>query len=60
MIAILMGVTLPGGSGLIPRWEKSPGEENGSPTAVFLPVEIHAQRSLVRCGPWGGKESHMT
>ena len=58
MIAILMGVSPRGGSGLIPMWGKSPGEENGSLTPVFLPVEFHGQKSLVCCSPWGGRVRH--
>ena len=27
---------------------------------VFLPGELHGQRSLVGYGPWGCKESYMT
>ena len=30
------------------------------PTEVFLPGELHGQRSLVGYGPWGNKESNMT
>ena len=30
------------------------------PTPVFLPGEFQGQRSLVRYGPWGHKESDRT
>ena len=30
------------------------------PTLVFLPGEVHGQRSLVDYSPWGPKESDMT
>ena len=30
------------------------------PTLVFLPGELHGQRSLVGYSPWGHKESDMT
>ena len=30
---------------------RSPGEENGQPTPVFLPGKSHGQRSLVACRP---------
>ena len=30
------------------------------PTPVLLPGKSHGQRSLVRCSPWGRKESDMT
>ena len=30
------------------------------PTPVFLHGKFHGQRSLVRYGPWGHKESDMT
>ena len=29
-------------------------------TPVFLPLNSHGQRSLLGCGPWGGKELDMT
>ena len=31
-----------------------------APTPVFLPGEVHGQRSLVDYNPWGPKESDMT
>ena len=37
--------------------EKSPGEENGNPTPVFLPGKSYGQRSLVGYSQWGCKES---
>ena len=34
-----------------------PGEENGSSsTPVFLPENIHGQKSLAGYSPWGRKE----
>ena len=39
---------------------RSPGERNGTPTAVFLPGKSHGQRSLVGYSLWGCKESDMT
>ena len=27
------------------------------PTSIFMPGELHVQRSLVGYGPWGRKES---
>ena len=32
----------------------------GQPTPVFLPGEVHGQRSLTGYSPWGHKESDMT
>ena len=49
-----------GDPGLIPGWERSPGEGNGNPLPVFLPGESHGQRSLVGYSPWGHKESDTT
>ena len=34
-----------GGPGLIPGSGRAPGEGNGKPTPVFLPREVHGQRS---------------
>ena len=31
-------------------------EEETQPTPVFLPGELHGQRSLMGYSPWGGKE----
>ena len=42
--------------GLIPGPERSPGEEHGKPTPVFLPGESHGRRSLAGYSPWGRKE----
>ena len=30
------------------------------PTPVFLPENLHGQRCLASCSPWGFKESDMT
>ena len=35
---------------------RSPGEGNGYPLTVFLPLESRGQRSLVSYSPWGLKE----
>ena len=43
--------------GSIPESERSPGEGNGSPLPIFLPGELHGQRSLC---PQGHKESDTT
>ena len=40
-------------------WE-DPLEEGMPPTLVFLPGELHGQRSLVGYSPWGCKELDMT
>ena len=34
--------------------------EEGNDYPVFLPGELHGQRSLVGCSPWDLKESDMT
>ena len=44
----------------IPGSGKSPGEEHGKPTPVFLPGKFHGWRSLVGYCPWGRKESDTT
>ena len=49
-----------GDPGLIPGSGRSPGEEKGQPTAVFLPGKSNGQRNLVGYSPWGGKESDIT
>ena len=36
---------------LIHRLGRSPGEENGLPTPVFLPREFHGQKSLASYNP---------
>ena len=46
--------------GSIPRLGRSLGEGNGDPLPVFLPGELHGQKSLVGYSPWGRKESDMT
>ena len=42
-----------GDQGSIPGLRRSPGEENGLPTPVFLPREFHGQRGQRRYSPWG-------
>ena len=32
---------------------EDPLEKEWRPTPVFLPGELHGQRGLVGCGPWG-------
>ena len=49
-----------GDAGLIPGSGRSPGEENGLSSPVFLPGEFHGQRSLVGYSPWGHKELDTT
>ena len=49
-----------GDTGLIPGSGRSPVERNGNPLQVFLPGEIHGQRTLAGYSPWGHKESNMT
>ena len=44
----------------IPGLGRSPGEREWLPAPVFLPGELHGQRSLVGYSPWGCKESVMT
>ena len=44
----------------IPGSERSSGKGNGSLTPIFLPGEVHGQRSLVGYSPWGHKESDTT
>ena len=43
-----------------PWVKKSPWRREWLPTSVFLPREIHGQRSLVGYSPWGHKESDTT
>jgi len=42
----------------IPGLGRSPG--GGQPTPVFLPGELHGQRSPVGYSPWGHKELDRT
>ena len=46
--------------GSIPSLGRSLGEGNGDPLPVFLPGELHGQKSLVGYSPWGRKEPDMT
>ena len=48
-----------GDLGWIPGLRRSPGEGNW-PTAVFLPKEVHGQRSLAGYSPWGHIDVDMT
>ena len=50
----------PGDFSLIPGPGRSPGEGNGKPTPVFLPGEIHGQRSLASYSLWAHKELDTT
>ena len=43
-----------------PRSGRFPGGGNDNPLPVFLPGEIHGQRSLAGYSPWGLKESDTT
>ena len=45
---------------LIPGLGRSPGEGNGNPLQLSLPVKSHGQRGLVGCGPWGHEELGTT
>ena len=53
-----------GDLGLIPGFDpwvrKVPWRKEWLPTPVFLPAELHGQRRLAGCSPWGYKESDMT
>ena len=40
------------------RSARCPGEGNGNPLQLFLPGEIHGQRSLVGGSPWGCRVRH--
>ena len=40
--------------------EKIPWRRKWQPTPVFLPGELHGQRSLANYSPWGPKESDTT
>ena len=48
-----------GDPGSIPGLGRCPGGE-WLPTPVFLPGELHGQRSLAGCSPWGCKELDAT
>ena len=39
---------------------KIPWSRAWQPTPVFLPGEVHGQRSLAGTSPWGGKDSDTT
>ena len=41
-------------------WEDSPGERKWQPTPVFLPGEVHGQRSLAGYSLWNYKGSDTT
>jgi len=49
-----------GDAGLIPESRRSPGEENGQSTPVFLPRKFHGQRSLTSYSPSVYQEVDMT
>ena len=44
----------------IPGSGRSPGEGNGNPTPVFLPGELHRQRTLSGYSPRGHSQSDTT
>ena len=46
--------------GLIPRSGRSPRGGHGNPLQYSSLENLHEQRSLVGCSPWGCKESNMT
>ena len=46
--------------GFDPWMGKIPWRRAWQPTVVFLPGELHGQRSLVGHSPWGCKESDIT
>ena len=46
--------------GLITRVRKIPWSGKWQPTPVFLPGELHGQRSLAGCSPYGCKDLDMT
>ena len=42
-----------------PRWWEDLLEKGTALAIVFLPGELHGQRSLAACSPWGRKELGM-
>ena len=46
--------------GFSPWAGKIPWRKKWQPIPVFLPGELHGQRSLAGYSPWGHKESDMT
>ena len=46
-----------GDLGLIPGLERSPRGRHGNPLQYLCLENLHGQRSLVCCSPWGCKES---
>ena len=49
-----------GDLGLIPWVGKFTWRRERLPTPIFLPEELHGQRSLVNYNPWGLKKLNMT
>ena len=49
-----------GDLGSIPGLGRFPWRRKWQPTPLFLSRKSHGQRSLVRCSPWGCKESDTT
>ena len=49
-----------GDAALIPGWERSPGEGNGNQLQYSCLENLHGQRNLAGCSPWGHKELDMT
>ena len=45
-----------GDLGLIPGLGRFPGGGHGNPLQCSYLENLHGQRSLVSCNPWGGKE----
>ena len=48
------------GTGFDPWVRKIPRRRSWQPTPVLWPGELHGQRSLADCSPWGPKELDMT
>ena len=46
--------------GFDPRVGKSPWRRKWQPPPMFLPGELHGQRSLVRCRPWGQSQTQRS
>ena len=46
--------------GLIPRLGRSPEGGHGNPFQYSCLENLHGQRSLAGCSPWGRKESDTT
>ena len=49
-----------GDQGSIPGWGRSPWRREWQAIPVFLPGELHEERSVAGYSPWGCKESDTT